>query len=316
MHGVDITETSVVKEGRRLYRRTYNTPMGSVYTEEIREPGVGQWHGNRSWRDVTPWKTKRLIREPRDYAVVKYIVENTRYEPDYFPIEQAQDWLGEDGVVLARIPHSPMQTLMIDWVGSEEGRIFFHLADHLDLVEDLYEALCRSREPLYRICAESPAPIVLCGDNLDGFLVSPSLFEKYFLPVYERQAEILHAHERLMAVHMDGRIASLKGLIARSHLDIIEALHPPPMGDLSIHEALEAFPGKAIWIGFPGSIYAEGPKTTEGYARSLLSDFGTGERVVVTMSTENIVSNQNLMALTAVLEGAELPLEGPTKNQG
>ena len=35
---------------------------------------------------------------------------------------------------------------------------------------------------------------------------------------------------------------------------------------------------------------------------------GAGERLVLEMSTENLVSNENLLALTAVLEKAELPL--------
>ena len=207
-------------------------PSAPCPTEERREPGVGQWHAQRSWSDVSPWQTERLIKGPDDYRVVKYMVENTEYCADYFPIEQAMDWLGDDGVVLSALPHSPMQMLMIDWVGSEEGRFFYHHADYPDLVEDLYVAFCKSREPLYEIAAKSPAPIVLCGDNVDGVLVSPKLFEKYFMPVYEKQAEVLHEHGKLMAVHMDGRVKALKDLIAQTPIDIIEAFHPPPMGDL------------------------------------------------------------------------------------
>ena len=39
-----------------------------------------------------------------------------------------------------------------------------------------------------------------------------------------------------------------------------------------------------------------------------MREIGAGERVVVTMSAENLVSNENLLALTSVLEKAELPL--------
>jgi hypothetical protein len=35
-----------------------------------------------------------------------------------------------------------------------------------------------------------------------------------------------------MSVHMDGRLNVLTDLIGRTPIDIIEALHPPPMGDL------------------------------------------------------------------------------------
>jgi len=161
---------------------------------------------------------------------------------------------------------------------------------------------------LYEIAAESPAPIVLCGDNIDGLLVNPKLFQKYFAPVYEKQAEVLHEHGKLMAVHMDGRIGVLRGLIAKTPIDIIEALHPPPMGDLPIGEALSLWKDKAIWVGFPGAVYALGPEATREYALTLLREAGEGDRLVIEMSTENQVSNENLLTLTSVLEHATLPL--------
>jgi hypothetical protein len=275
---------------------------------ERREPGTGQWHAQRSWRDISPWQVERLIKTPQDYGVMKYIVEHTEYVADYLPIEQAQEWLGDDGLVLTSLPHSPMQMLMIDWVGSEGGRFFYHHVDYPDLVGELYEALCISREPMYEIAASSPAPIVLCGDNVDGVLVTPSLFEAYFMLVYAKQADILHAQGKLMAVHMDGRIKTLKALIARTAIDIVEALHPPPMGDLPLSEALAAWPDKVIWVGFPGSIYALGPEETQRYAIDLLRETLPGERLVIEMSTENLVSNENLVALTAILEQIALPV--------
>ena len=308
LHGVDITEKRAVVDGRSIIRRTYSTPIGSVYEDEFREPGTGEWHANRSWKDVTPWLSSRMVKEPEDYKVVRYIVEHTEYVADYFPIEQALDWLGDEGVVMDGLPHSPMQMLMIDWVGSEEGRFFYHLVDYPDLVEGLYHALSRSREPMYEIAAKSPARVALCGDNIDGFLVTPKLFEHYFMPEYEKQAKVLHAHGKLMAVHMDGRLNCLKNLIPNTPMDIVEAFHTPPMGDLPLSEALSLWKEKAIWIGFPASIYALGPQATREHALGILREAGSGERLALAMSTENLVSNENLLMVTSVLEKAELPL--------
>jgi len=314
MHSVDISETQAVISGQVVIRRTYSTPVGSIYLDEKREPGVGQWHAQRSWRDVSPWQTERLIKEPEDYKVLKYMIENTEYTADYFPIEQAMDWLGDEGVVMDGLPHSPMQMLMIDWIGSEKGRFFFHYADYPSLVEELYRAISKSREPLYEIAAKSPAPITLCGDNIDGVLVNPKFFEKYFMPEYEKQAKILHNHGKLMAVHMDGRLNVLKYLIAQTPIDIIDAFHPPPMGDIPVGEALSLWKNKVIWLGFPSSVYDLGPDVTKKHALEILREVAeftgirAGERLAVAMSTENLVSNENLLMLTDVLEKAELPL--------
>jgi len=188
LHEVEINERPITVGDRTVWRRTYTTPVGCLTTAEFREPGTGQWKANRSWKGQVPWTTERLIKQPQDYAVARYLVEHTEYVADYAPIEQAMQWLGEEGVVMAGLPHSPMQMLMINWVGSEDGRFFYHLADCPELVEDLYRVLCRKREAAIEIAAKSPAPIVLCGDNVDGVLVSPPLFQKYFVPVYEAQA--------------------------------------------------------------------------------------------------------------------------------
>ena len=308
LHGVEVSEKRMVVGGRPVIRRTFATPVGSVWEDEFREPGIGQWKLMRSWKGNQAWITDRLIKGPEDYPVVKYLVEHTEYVADYFPIQQARDWLGEEGVVLDGLPHSPMQMLMIHWVGSEEGRFFYHLADYPELVEELCQAVSKSREPLYEIAAKSPAPIALCGDNIDGVLVNPSLFRRYFMPEYEKQARVLHAHGKLMAVHMDGRVGVLKDLIAETPIDIIEAFHPIPMGDLPIREALSLWKDKAVWLGFPGAIYELAPPATREFALGLLREVDTGERLAIAMSTENQVTNRNLLALTDVLAPAELPL--------
>jgi hypothetical protein len=286
----------------------YSTPLGSVYQEEKREPGVGQWHGRRSWRDVTPWQTSRLIKGVDDYEVVQYMVEHTEYRPDYFPIEQAQEWLGEDGLVVASLPHSPLQMLMIDWVGSEGGRFYIHHARHREQVDALYEALVKSYAAMYAIAAQSPADVVMFGDNIDGVLVNPRLFQRYFLPPYEECAAVVHDQGKFLAVHMDGRLNSLKEVIAQTAIDVIEAVHPPPMGDLAIHDALACWPRKVLWMGYPGSVYTLGPDAVTAHAMQLLRSVIPGDRLAVEMSTENLVSNENLLLLTRILENATLPL--------
>jgi hypothetical protein len=276
--------------------------------DEKREAGVGEWHANRSWKDIMPWAKSRMIKGPEDYDVVKYMVENTEYQPDYFPIEQARDWLGDDGLVMAWIPKTPMALLMIEWVGSEEGRFYIHHARYREKVEELYRAMCKSLEPLYEIAAKSPAEIVWIPENLEGYLVNPMLFETYFMPEYEKCAKVVHAHGKLLGVHMDGRLGALKELIGKTSVDIIEAFHPPPMGDIPVDEALSLWPDKAIWIGYPGAVHTLGPEEVKKHALDLLRSVLPGERLVITMSTENLVSNENLLTLASILEHAELPL--------
>src|SRR5512141_130000 len=56
LHDVEVVETRAVLEGKTVIRRTFNTPVGSIYEDEWRDPGTGGWKMDRSWRDVTPWQ--------------------------------------------------------------------------------------------------------------------------------------------------------------------------------------------------------------------------------------------------------------------
>lgn len=308
MRNVVVTEEKDPARGPGIVRITYSTPKGSVYVDEKREPGTGEWHANRSWLDVTPWHVKRLIREPQDYEIVQYIVENTEYLPDPFPIEQAKEWVGDEGVVLAILPKTPMARMMIEWIGSEEGRFYIHHKKYRDKIDALYQALSKNMEALYEIAAKSPADYVWIGENMEGLLVSPPLFEKYFIPEYEKCCRIIHSHGKKVAFHMDGRLNVLKHLIARTPIDIIEAFHPPPMGDLPLDEALRVWKDKVIWVGFPGAIYSLGTQAVKEYTLNLLRAAVPGERLVIAMSTENLVSNEHLIALASIFEKADLPL--------
>jgi len=306
MPNVDIVERRGPSSGLGTTLIEYHTPVGTVTERLKKEPGVGEWKAQRSWRDVTPWAVERRIKRPEDYDVVKFMVEDTVYKADYFPIEQAKDWLGEDGVIIANLPHSPMQMLMIDWVGAPN--FYIHYAKYREKVEELYRTIDRRYEEIYRIAAESPADAIIFGDNLDGVLVNPNLFQRYFMPSYEKCAQAAHEENKLLASHFDGRLDGLKDLIAKCPQDIIEAFHPPPMGDLSLWEALDLWKQKVILVGFPGSVYSLGTDAVKKYLLDLLRSIVPGDRVGIEASTENLVSDKDLLALSAIMEKAELPL--------
>jgi len=306
MPHVDIVERRGPSSGLGTTLIEYHTPVGTVTERLKKEPGVGEWKQQRSWRDVTPWTIERRIRKLEDYDVVKFMVEDTVYKADYFPIEQAKGWLGQDGVIIASLPHSPMQTLIVDWVGTPT--FYIHHARHREKVEELYRAIDRRYEEIYTIAAESPADAVIFGDNVDGVLLNPILFQEYFMPSYEKCAKVVHEKGMLLASHFDGRLGILKDLIAKCPLDIIEAFHPPPMGDLSIRDALDLWRDKVILVGFPASVYYLGTDTVKEYLLDLLKSITPGDRVCIEASTENLVSDEHLLVLGSILENASLPL--------
>jgi hypothetical protein len=81
---------------------------------------------------------------------------------------------------------------------------------------------------------------------------------------------------------MDGLLDQLKDLIGQTKLDFIEAFTPPPMGNLSVADALKAWPDKLVWINFPAVVIAEGDtEKSRKYTLDLLNSIDPTQRFLI-----------------------------------
>ena len=244
---VEVETRTIWENGKQLLRRTYHTPVGSVSEKIAYSPS---YYNEGS---ISEWIVEYMIKSVSDYKAAQFIVEDTVYEPDYEGFARAQRRFGEDGLLLGRMGRCPIQRLSIEMAGVE--RVALDLHDHPKVVEGFLEALDEKQNEVYRIGVESPAELIWSPDNISTSRTSPRWFEKYILPFYNRHAPLVHAAGKLYLAHMDGPLRQMMHLIAQCDLDVIEAVTPLPMGDISIPQAQAAWPGKAIWCNFPESLF-------------------------------------------------------------
>jgi hypothetical protein len=227
------------ENGRRIIRRQYDTPKGSVYEELHEELG---YH--------SLYVKKFLIEKPEDYEVVKYMVENTVLRPNYEGWCDAHGNLGTDGVELAVIDRSPFQKTLLELCGTE--RLYFDLHEIPEVVEDLLQVLARKELEAFAIVADSPAEVVWMVENITGSITAPRMYQKYCLPFYNQVAKLLHDKNKVLAMHLDGLMGPLKDLIAQTDVDVVESFTLPEMGgNVSIKDACNAWPDKAIVANIP-----------------------------------------------------------------
>ncbi len=306
-----ISNTEIItKSQSNTLTKTYKTPVGSL-TESCKH-GIGYGSGifGRDWRGVQARRTEFLVKKLEDYEVLKYIVDNLQYKPFFYPVEDQIKRLKQDGIVVTPLPYEPMQRLIIEFVGWE--RFYTDIVKNKEIIEEIAEKLEKKYiEELLPIVANSPSEVLLIGANIDSILVSPPLFEKYYLPYYAKCAEILHPKGKMLDVHIDGRLKALADLVAKSEIDIVEAFTPPPMGDFPIDEALSLWKDKIIWINFPATISAlmgPNPENVRKYLLEQLELMIPGERLMLFVSTEDRIPDENLIAMAEVMEKATLPL--------
>lgn len=287
---VTTVSTTYWEGGRPWVRTTFRTPVGEVW-ETLR---TGGGYG-------THLRCEFLIKRPEDYKVVEFMVKDAVYAPNEEAFREAERTLGEDGAVIGNLGYTPMQQMLILWMGPERFAIDYY--EHPDAFFSLYETLCRRHEEQYEIAADSPAECVEYGDNVTSEMIGLERFQNYVVSCYNRLGEHLHAKGKRVGSHLDGNLKVLKEAIRDSELDFVEAYNPPPDGDLSIREARACWGGKVIAINFTSSIHLASPEEIEAHTLQLLEDAspGTGFLVGVTENIPEHVWQRSLSVISRTL---------------
>ncbi|MCX8161539.1 MAG: hypothetical protein N3E44_00910 [Candidatus Bathyarchaeota archaeon] len=283
----------------------YHTPRGRLST--VTRVGL------RFQLPDGSWVVEHPVKGVEDIEALKYMSRDTVYEPNYDEYLQLREDLEGDGVVTVGADYTPLMKLIVRYMGFRNFALI--LMKRPDVIDDLVNEIDEKYKEMYRVIADSPAEIVRIGDNIDGRLVSPRLFEKYCLPYYNSYAEILKARGKKVISHMDGRLKTLKDLIARTKLDAIEAFTPPPGGDLPVSEAKEAWKGKVIWMNFPEAVFLRSPEDIEAYTLKLLREIAPGIGFMLSI-TEDIHPDHLKKGLKMLVETVyrygEIPVKIPS----
>ena len=257
------------------------------------------------------WHEKRFFTSQKDYEPLYYMIQDRRYRPNYGDFAKVAARLGHDAAMRTRIGYEPLQDIIITLMCLEEFAVQW--ADNRDRVLKLHELLVEDRRKVYPIVADSPAWTANYGGNVVAEVVGLERFEKMIVPQYEEAAEVLHAKGKLIGVHFDANTKLLAPAIARTHLDYIEAFTPYPDTDMSVADAREAWPDKALWINYPSSVHLQSITDIEDMMRKILKEAAPGERFLIGI-TEDVPEDRwagNYEAILRVCrQEGRLPIRG------
>jgi hypothetical protein len=269
---VAIEERTAWENGSKAIYQSYRTPVGELHCRHVIGP------------DGSSWVREYPVKGPQDFQTLAFLQEDARYLPNDDAVASRQRSLGDDGLLLGRMMRSPFQRLLTEWMGMEA--VSYALADCPDEMDALVTRLAAADEPAFHCAASSPAEAIWSAENLTADLTSPDLFRRYCLPYYNRGAQILHAGGKLYGVHMDGKLGELKRPVAECDLDFIEGFTPPPMGNLSVSDARGAWPRKALWVNFPGSVLLGPEEEVLAFALALLASGWEAGSFLLTLTEE------------------------------
>jgi hypothetical protein len=250
------------ENGRLVQVRTYATPVGSVSARIVRDEVTG-----------SEWMEKHYIESPDDYKIIQFIIEHTIFLPQEDLVRSAKRDLGDDGIVLGRIDRIPYQKLLIELADPEVFLV--DIQTRPEIVRELLEVMEARLDEQVLKAMESSAAVIWSPDNVTSDMTPPRLYKTHCLPFYERYHGMCRGSGKIYCVHLDGRLAALKELIARSRFDVIDSFSLIEVGgDMSISEAKLAWPDKVLCPNLPASICLKPPEEIKTYLKNISAGFG------------------------------------------
>jgi hypothetical protein len=240
-HGVEDQVDDWVEAGRRYRRHRKVTPVGA-----IQNVLVNGWH-------YEDW-----IKTPQDYQILQWIVDHTELQANYQVFYEAEERLGENGIVIVDGSRSPAMQILVDWAGTEQ--FCMDIAVGVDELLDLYQAMQKLFMLETDLVAKGPGRFVRWLENLTVSTLGPRRYTGLLLNIYNQAVPMLESAGKRVMVHYDGALRDITTQIAKAPFHIIESLTEPPEGNLFYDECRAAWPDKAFWANINLEHYARPPE--------------------------------------------------------
>ncbi len=225
------------------------------------------------------------VKTVADMRVIEYLLRHTRWSWDAALFAERDAAMGDRAAPTIYVPRVAIQRLIIQYTGFETFHYLYH--DHLAEMERLIETINETDDLIYDVVCACPVEIINFGDNLAAEFVSPALFERWYLPVYQRRSAQLHAVGKACHSHWDGACKMLLPYARETGMDGLEALTPVPQGDVTLQEIRDALGEDQILVdGIPCTHFMPQHSYDEvaDITRELIDLFGS--RLVLGISDE------------------------------
>ena len=286
-------EVKNTRRGNTIYTE-YRTPFGSLTSEMV-----------YSETAHTTYHTKDLLENVQDLKIYQYMVENKSYEPIYDGLAEQLNILGEAGVFFISAPPPPLKSFLLGTMRLKNA--IYAIYDHKPEFDNLVKAIDSKNQEIYRILAESPGEIFLDAAVTGTGMISPKIFEEYYLPYTKKYAEILHKKGKLYINHASGEpVGNILEMIKMTDIDGLYGLSYPPVGDIKISGVRGGLGENIAVMGGLDSdfIATKTVREIQDRTRFILSDVAPGHNFMLATADDTPYGTpiENLKAVSDVVQ--------------
>ncbi|MGI6778131.1 MAG: uroporphyrinogen decarboxylase family protein [Acetivibrionales bacterium] len=219
-------------------------------------------HGNLQevWEYVYSthsWGPKEyMIKGYEDLKKLRYLFENTYYEPDYKLARDRYEMIGSNGVVLCYLPKSSFMEMVALRAGIEQ--VTYMLLDAKEEMEETLSLIEKKHDEASEIALNSPAECLMIPENISSESIGKNFYNLYMRGYHEKWIKRIREKKKYSFVHLDGTMKGLIRELSDVGFDVIEAITPAPVGDIEI-EDVHKWVNKdtVIWGGIPGGYFTD-----------------------------------------------------------
>jgi hypothetical protein len=237
-------------EGAAWLTLTETGAMGPRTTDTLRTP-----HGTLSrlveWQPLST--SAYSVEDPvkdwvRDRKAYRWMLERLTFSWDRDVFEQSRRLIGDDGVVMAMLPHTPLKRL--HWDFGLDGACLF-VMDYPEEAQEVCDLYWSRLWPVLREMAADPRVEVVCfaSDNVDTPFYPPGeIVDRYWVRYVREATDLFHAQGKRVFVHACGKLHQLIPAFIAAGLDGLDGMAHPPFGDWTIEDA-HAMPRGFVYDG-------------------------------------------------------------------
>ena len=197
---------------------------------------------------------KHFVETKDDLPAFSYFIDSLRYEPAYDEAHRRKPLIGDNGVLLCYTPKSPFMQMATAYMGVEN--LSYLIADFPDEADRLLEKIRVKSDIAARMAVDSPAEFIMIPENLSSEVVGQTYYMDYLRPYEKYWTDEIRKVGKTSLIHMDGTLKGLIGCVSEAGFDIIEAVTPAPVGDITMEEVSDIVNGRSIvWGGVPGALF-------------------------------------------------------------
>ncbi len=223
----DDTHASVTKSGDgQAITWRITTPLGSIQRTRV-------WNDDTYAWGIAEWGVKT----EEDLRVLTHALAGRTFAPAWERYKAWDEYVGEWGVTYMSLGYSAMGQLLHYWMGVEA--VMYAAVDWPETLREAVDRINACNLRCVDMLCESPADVVIMGDNFSSDIQPPRFFDEWSRGFYVEAIRRLHRAGKFVAVHIDGRLRGALAMIRDTGADCADAVTPKPLGDLTPLECRE-----------------------------------------------------------------------------